>query len=121
MKTLNYAPENPKTYFTVTNNDINNSKALLPSVLYNEMQDFAHKIIANNPEIMKTPAKLYKLEVLTNAFLDDELVIESKIKKFNNTELQLTLIVKQNDTITATTICKAIFKFQFKKEILKAS
>lgn len=118
MKNLPIGPENPKIYFTITKKDINNHNALLPSVLYGEMEKFASTIIANNPDIINTPAKLYKLDILKNAFLNDTLVIESKIQKFNNTELQLALTVKHKGNKSSNVICKAIFKFQFKKYIL---
>ena len=121
MKNLHFAPENPKNCFTVTKKDINNHNALLPSILYGEMEKFASTIIANNPAIMNTPAKLYKLDILKNAFLNDKLVIESKIKKFNLAELQLALTVKHKGNKPNSTICKAIFKFQFKNNILKGS
>ena len=121
MKNLQVAPENPKIYFTVTKKDINNHNALLPSILYGEMEKFASTIIANNPDIMNTPAKLYKLDILKNAFLNDKLVIESKIKIFNNAELQLRLTVKDKGNKPNSTICKALFKFQFKNNIRKAS
>ncbi|WP_445725625.1 hypothetical protein [Flavobacterium sp.] len=119
MKTLIYTPENPKTHFTVTKNDINNHNALLPSILYAEMQKFASTIVTNNIEIIENPAKLYQLEILKNAFLDDTLFMESQIKKFNSSELQLSLTVKKEHTNDL--ICKATFKFQFKNNIQKAS
>ena len=121
MKNIHVAPENPKIYFTVTKKDINNHNALLPSILYKEMQKFAAKIMAQNPDIINTPAKLYKLDIFKNAFLNDILVIESKIKKFNNTELQLALSVKHKEKKPNTIICKAIFKFQFINNTLIAS
>lgn len=121
MKTLNYNPVNPVTYFTVTKKDTNNHNALLPATLYNVMQGFVTSIIANNPDIANTTPKLYKLEILKNAFLDDTLLFESKIIKLNDTELQLALTVKQNINKPFALICKAIFKFDFKNNMLKAS
>lgn len=121
MKNLQVTPENPKNCFTVTKNDINNHKALLPSILYVEMEKFASTTIAKNPDIINTPPKLYKLDILKNAFLNDKLIIESKIKKFNKAELQLALTVKHKGNKPDTVICKAIFKFQLKNNIPKAS
>jgi hypothetical protein len=121
MKTLLYTPENPKTNFVVSKNDINNHNALLPSILYNEMQTFASKIIAINPELADTPAKLYKLEILKNAYLDETLTIDSKIKKFSNSELQLAITVKKDNLKNVDLICKAVFKFQFNNSIQIAS
>jgi hypothetical protein len=119
MKTLNFCPTNPTTYFTVTKNDINNNNALLPNTLYNEMQQFVTSIIANNPEIANKTPKLYKLEILKNAFLNDQLLMASKINIYNENELQLTVVVKQTLNLN-NPICKAVFKFQLKNNFSKA-
>lgn len=121
MKNIQVAPENPKFCFTVTKKDINNHNTLLPAILYREMQKFASTIIANNAEVINAPAKLYKLDILKNAFLNDTLVIQSKIKKFNTSELQLELTAKHKGNKPNGDICMAIFKFQLKNNILKAS
>jgi len=115
MKNIALTPTNPTTYFTVTKSTINNHNTLLPSILYEEMQKFAAKIIAKNTEIVNTPAKLYKLEILNNAFLNDILLFESKIIKFNDLELQLAMTIKKENTIHTDLICKAIFKFDLQK------
>jgi len=88
MKNIALTPTNPTTYFTVTKSTINN----------------------HNP-----PAKLYKLEILNNAFLNDILLFESKIIKFNDLELQLAMTIKKENTIHTDLICKAIFKFDLQK------
>lgn len=121
MKILHYLPTNPEINFTVTKNDINNYKALLPNVLYETMEEFASAIINNNPDITNTTPKLYRLELLKNAFLDDKLLLQSSIKKYNETELQLSVIVRRKDKKKDSTICKAIFKFYLKAGIPKAS
>lgn len=121
MKTILYNPTNPIKYFTVTKNDINNNKALLPNVLYETMENFVATIILNNPEITNFSPKLYQLEILENAFLDEKLRIQSNIKKYNETELQLSVIVNRKDKKLNATICKAIFKFQLKESISRAS
>jgi len=59
--------------------------------------------------------------MLKNAFLDDELSIVSKIIKFNEFELQLAVTVKQEAHSLNDPICKAIFKFQLKNQLSKAS
>lgn len=121
MKTILYTPTNPEKYFTVTKNDINNNKALLPNVLYETMEEFVSTIILNNPEITNVSPKLYQLEILENAFLNEKLLLQSNIKKYNETELQLSVIVKRKNKKLNTTICKAIFKFQLKEPISRAS
>lgn len=120
MNTLNNnTTYNPTTYFTVTKNDINNHKTLLPNKLYEVMEEFVTDIITNNPDLSDISPKLYKLEILKNAFLNDKLLIQSRIIKLNHSELQLLVLV--NDEKTKTTTCKAIFKFQLKEPFLKAS
>lgn len=121
MKNLHITTINPETNFIVTKNDINNNKALLPNVLYDTMEAFATTIIENNPDITNISPKLYKLEILKNAFLDDKLLLQSSIKKYNETELQLSIVVKRKEKKQLSTICKAIFKFQLKGHIPIAS
>lgn len=121
MKNLHIVPTNPELKFIVTKNDINNNKALLPNILYNTMEEFATTIIKNNPEITNIIPKLFKLEILKNAFLNDKLLLQSTIKKYSETELQLLVIVKRKDQKQASTICKAIFKFELNETISQAS
>jgi len=121
MKTVTYTPKNPEIYFTVTKKDINNSKALLPKVLYNKMELFLASIINNNAYMTDVTPKLYQLELLKNAFLNDILLFQSGIKKFSQDELQLCVVVKRKEEKQNTTICRAIFKFQLNNTISKAS
>lgn len=121
MKNVHSLPTNPETNFIVTKNDINNDKALLPNILYKNMEDFATAIINNNSDISNTTPRLYRLEILKNAFLDDKLLLQSNIKKYNETELQLSVFVKRKNNKNLTTICKAIFKFSFHDTLNKAS
>lgn len=118
MKTLQFNPTNPETHFTVTKNNINNHNALLPNILYETMEEFAKDIVVNNIELVQTSPKLYQLELYENAFLNDQLKLQSKIKKFNGSELQLAVIVisKNNKNV----ICKAIFKFRTKDSFSNA-
>lgn len=121
MKTIEFTTTNPEKNFTVTKNDINNNKALLPNVLYKKMEGFVTTIILNNPDIATLSPKLYRLEILENAFLNDKLLIQSNIKKLNQSELQLAIVVLRNDQKQTTIICKSVFKFQLKETIQKAS
>lgn len=121
MKTLQFTSTNPEKNFTVSKNDINNNKALLPNVLYKKMEGFVATIILNNPDITTLNPKLYQLEILENAFLNDKLLLQSNIKKLNESELQLSIVVLRKEKKQSTTICKAVFKFQLKETIQKAS
>ena len=121
MKTLQYQLTNPKTYFTVTKNDINNSNALLPNVLYETMEEVVNTIILNNPDIANIPPRLCQLKLLKNAFLNDKLLLQSNIIKFNASELLLSIVVKRKEKKQPTLICKAVFKFHLKENIQSAS
>jgi len=114
MKNTISTPTNPTTHFTVTKSTINNHNALNPSILYEEMQKFAAKIIAKNTQFVDTPAKLYKLKILNNAFLNDTLLFVAKIIKFNDIELQLAMTINIENANDTGLICKAIFKFDLK-------
>ncbi|MFD1292510.1 hypothetical protein ACFQ5N_01570 [Lutibacter holmesii] len=121
MKTIQFTTTNPEKNFTVSKNDINNSKALLPNVLYKKMERFVTAIILKNPDITTLNPKLYQLEILENAFLNDKLLIQSNIKKLNQSELQIAIVVLRKDAKLTPVICKAVFKFQLKETIKKAS
>jgi ribosomal protein S7 len=82
------------------------------------MEQFATEIVTTNFDLVNTSPKLYQLEILKNAFLNDQLKLQSKIKKFNGSELQLSVIVIQKAENAA--ICKAIFKFQTKEKFSNA-
>ena len=116
---LQLTPTNPETIFTVTEKNINNYNTLLPNVLYKTMEEFATNIVATNFELVDSSPKLYQLQILKNAFLNDQLKLQSKIKKFNENELQLSIIVVQHNENAA--ICKAIFKFPLKNTVSVAS
>lgn len=121
MKTIQFTSTNPEKNFTVSKNDINYNNALLPNVLYKKMEDFVSSIISKNPDIKPINLKLYQLEILENAFLNDKLLLQSNIKKFNETELQLTTIALRKNKKQSTIICKAVFKFIIKENMPKAS
>lgn len=100
----------PKTYFTVTNNFVNNSKALLPNVLYSKIEEFANSIIRKHTNKSYSNAEFYKLEMLKNAFLNDRVNVSGKIKQLNENELQFQVNASSNTS--SNIICKALFKFK---------
>lgn len=119
MNTLKNNYTSPEKYFTVTEKDINNNNALLTHILYNEMEDFVKNIISKNSYMAFPLPQLYKLQLLKNAFLNDQLIIKSQIIKYDTTELHLSATVHkiENDDL----ICKAIFKFPLNTAISNAS
>ena len=121
MKTLNTLPTSPNRYFTVTEKDTNINNALLPNVLYNEMEAFVKNISSIKHIVALEPPLLYKLQVLKNAYLYDKLLIKSTIVKYNEAELHLQTIVTNASKTTDATICKAVFKFNLNNSIKKAS
>lgn len=109
-----------KTY-TIPKNAVNKSNAILPNTLRNEMEAFITSILTDSKEINLDKLHLYKLQILKNAYLNDELVFSSQIKKFNNLEIHYLVKVQITNKKNIDTICKAIFKTTLSKQISQAS
>jgi len=107
-------------YFTVGKKHINNNKALLPNVLYNEMEHFVSCIISNYKDLVLPTPQLFKLQILKNAYLNDKLILSVNIKRLDELELHLSVEVN-NQQKNDNPICKAIFKYQLLEKISKAS
>jgi hypothetical protein len=107
-------------YFNVGKKHINNNKALLPNVLYQEMEHFVNCIISNYKDLVLPTPQLFKLQILKNAYLNDKLTLSANIKRLDELELHLWVEVN-NQQKTDNPICKAIFKFQLLEKISKAS
>ena len=120
MKTIENTYKSPEKHFTVTKNDINTKKELHLNILYHEIESFVLNIISENFYIAYPVPRLYKLQLLKNAFLNDQLLIKSKIIKFSDTELQL-LISVINHRDHEDLICNAIFKFDLISTLSEAS
>ena len=121
MKTLQNRISSPEKHFTVTKKEINNNKALLTNVLYNEMEQFVKTLIPDNKNSAQCRPKLMQLQILKNAYLKDRLHFKGKIIKLNELELHLLVVVKKNNSSPNSTICKAVFNFQLKQNISQAS
>ena len=95
--------------FIVAIDQINNSKTLLPFILYNKMELFAEHAALPFKDFIVSKPNLSKLNILRNAFLNDRLILKSQVKKLSPTELELTIEVvrKNKDDI----ICNALFNF----------
>lgn len=121
MKTLENPYKSPEKHFTVTENDINAKNELHLNILYHEMENFVSKIISDNFYFAYPIPRLYKLQLLKNAFLNDQLLLKSKITKFSYSELQLLISVINHHPKEGNLICNAIFKFNLISSISEAS
>ncbi|UMB61594.1 hypothetical protein MHL31_05155 [Lutibacter sp. A80] len=121
MKTSTNNTINNSNIFTVTTKDINKNNALLPAVLYNKMETFVKEKITKKADIVHPIPRLYKLQILKNAYLKDQLVLNSQIKHLSEYELHLAVTVSINNSPQEDIICKSIFKLPLKKHISKAS
>ena len=104
----------PTDQFTVAVNQVNNSRALLPVILYDKMEKFAMTSICSFPYLIVSEPTLYKLNILKNAFLNDKLQIKSRIKKLDEHELQLSVEVYKKLDDGNDTICNALFRVNLK-------
>jgi hypothetical protein len=109
-----------KTY-TIPKNAVNEHKAILPNTLRYEMENFIKSVLKNSKDINLEELHLYKLQILKNAYLNDELLLSSQIKKFNNQEIHYLVKVQVKNKDFLDTICSAIFKTTLQKQISQAS
>ncbi|MDV7188151.1 hypothetical protein R3X25_12735 [Lutibacter sp. TH_r2] len=119
MKIPEYKIATPKTNFTVTDQFVNNSKTLLPNVLFNKIEEFANSTIHEHFNEVYTNAEFYKLQMLKNAFLNDTINVSGQIKQLNKTDLHFQVYAATNTT--SNTICKVVFKFKLKNKTSKIS
>lgn len=121
MKALQTIFSIPKKNFKVTKNDINNNKALLPNVLYQQMEGFVWSLISNQENMTNETPILSKLKLLKNAYLNDNIQLKAEVLTIENQDLNLLVVVKKTNNKSESIICKAIFKLQLKETISKAS
>ncbi|MFZ2284537.1 MAG: hypothetical protein WAV86_11735 [Lutibacter sp.] len=121
MKTIENTYKSPEKHFTVTKKDINTKNELHLNILYNEIENFVTNIISEKFYITYPIPSLYKLQLFKNASLNDQLLIKSKIIKFNNSELQLLISVINHTHFEENPICNAVFKFNLIATISNAS
>lgn len=118
MKTENNTPT--KEYrFKITKRDVNNKKQLLPYILYNTMETTAMESLAPIRDSLETDINLFKLHLLKNAQLNDELIITHKVERFNNKEIILNILVYKNQEDHLETICNATFGYLIKNQNLE--
>lgn len=113
MKT--HYPIQTNTYsFNIAKNDVNNKKALLPSVLYDKMESTAKQFLKGIEEHKNIQQHLFKLNVLQHAFLKDRLKITHTIQKLNEQEILFTVLVHKENSASKEIICNATFGFKIK-------
>ena len=117
---MNTSIQKTKTYI-VPKNAVNKSKAILSNTLRNEMENFLSAALIESKEIELDKLHLYKLQILKNAYLNDELLFSTQIIKFNNLEIHYMVKVQVKNKNFSDTICKAIFKTTLHKQISQAS
>lgn len=107
---------NLSSQFVVESNQINNSKALLPVVLYSKMEELA--VNSSKPFESHIDSKpiLKKLNILKNAFLNETLNLKSHLKKLGEGELNYLIEVFKEDDNEKNVICEAKFSFDLKKK-----
>ncbi len=112
--------ENTTHKFIVTKKEVNNNKTLLPSVLYNKMESIAIESLSSIKENTDIKQNLFKLNLLKNAFLKDQLRIIHKIQKLNKHEILFIITVEKYTKDVTETICNAQFGYTLKnKNILE--
>ncbi|MFK5879767.1 MAG: hypothetical protein QM478_09765 [Flavobacteriaceae bacterium] len=118
MKNRIHIPIISTAKFTVSVDQINNNRALLPIVLYEKMENFAIDIVMKNQDLSIPNPSLTKLNILKNAYLNDVLKVKSSIKKFNANELLLSIEVYKELRKDKDIICNALFSFDLKKNAI---
>jgi len=111
--------QNTTYNFTVTKKEVNNNKTLLPSVLYDRMESTAIQSLSAIKEHTVIKQNLFKLNLLKNAFLKDQLTITHKIQKLNKHEILFTVLVEKENRDVTEVICNAQFGYTLtNKDIL---
>lgn len=88
------------------------------------MENFAKEVILSNSSIAYPIPQLYKLQILKSVYADEHLVFKTQIVKYSEFELQLLVNVSKKELSEEEKedmICKAVFKFNLKESISRAS
>ncbi len=122
MKNIQSSTTTTITKFTVAINQVNNKRALLPHVLYKKMEGYTLKSVIPFQKFIVSKPALQRINILKNAFLNDELIIKSVVKKLNTNELLIAVEVTKNIQDSSEVICNAVFGIELKgKQFEKAS
>lgn len=97
--------------FKISKNDVNNNKKLLPYVLYETMESTVIESLKPIKDSLNINNNLFKLHLLKNAELNDDLIIRHKVEKFNHKEILLNILVYKNSNENLEMICNATFGY----------
>ena len=116
MKSLNIKSQNNSFQFTVNKRQISKkNKTLKSSILYDKVELSAHQSVSLYKDLLHSSPKTFELDFIENAYLNDELIVKNQLKKLNNSELELSVIVLKKKEKQENIICKATFGYNIKK------
>ena len=119
MKNIQLTNTKTIEQFTVAINQVNNQRALLPHVLYKKMEGYTLKSVIPFHKVIASKPSLQRLNILKNAFLNEELILKSVVKKLNAKELLIAVEVTKNIQDSNDVICNAVFGFELKEKRFK--
>ena len=115
MKNIQLTNTKTIEQFTVAINQVNNQRTLLPHVLYKKMEGYTLKSVIPFHKVIASKPSLQRLNILKNAFLNEELILKSVVKKLNAKELLIAVEVTKNIQDSNDVICNAVFGFELKE------
>lgn len=110
---------NNSANFIVNSKQVNNNKILLPVVLYTKMEELVKDTAIPFSDYIVSKPALKKLEILKNAYIKDNLLLNSSLKKFAQDELQFLIVVYKKENNVKNIICKAKFSYELKRNTVK--
>ncbi|MFY0604864.1 MAG: hypothetical protein JXQ93_13070 [Flavobacteriaceae bacterium] len=100
-------------HFVVNKKQVSREKALHASVLFKKVSLLAEEFVIPNKNVIDEVPKSFELNFITNAYLNDELIVKNQIQKLDQHHLILFItVLKKNKK---DTICEATFGYTFKK------
>lgn len=115
MKNINSTKHKDTFQFVVNRQQVNKRKILLSSILFDKVDYSASQAEHLYKDLLIENSKVYQLNFIKNAFLDDQLIVQKNIQRIDSSELELHVIVKKKNRNHHDVICKAVFWYQFKK------
>jgi hypothetical protein len=102
--------------FHIEKNDINNNNTLPPLALYKKMETTVLESLSPIKDYLNTQKITFKLNLLKNAFLNDQLKIRHKVVKLNTEEIILSILVYKTTEEGFEIVCDALFGYPFKEK-----
>ena len=101
--------------FIVTKKHITSKKTLKTSVLFDKVSLSADESLAPYKNILHTKPTTFDINFISNAYLNDEIIVKNTIQKLNNTDLELSVVAFKRNKKQHILLCKAIFGYHLKK------